>query len=84
MNTTENYRQLGKAITYEAIREFIEKEDKPKEQAKIIRQLRSGYMDLISGGLSVILAEKLETNPEPICARVRKEEEERKKNDYRN
>lgn len=72
----ENYRQLGRAITYEAIKEFAEEKNNPKRQHKIIKELRSKHMDLVSEGLSVILADKLETNPNEICDRVKKLEEE--------
>lgn len=76
MNTTENYRQLGKAITYEAIKEFAEEKNNPKKQDKIIKELKTPYMSLISEGLSVIAAEKLEANPTEICDRVKKMEED--------
>lgn len=78
MNTTDNYRQLGKAITYEAIKEFAEEKNNPKKQHTIIKQLKTPYMSLVSEGLSVILAEKLETNPTEICDRVKKMEEDEK------
>lgn len=67
-----NYRQLGASITYQAIRDFITAEYEPKKQAVIIKQLRSPWMDLISNGLSPILADKLETNPKEICDRVKR------------
>jgi hypothetical protein len=73
---TENYRQLGMKITYESIREFIEENGHPKKQGVIIKQLKTPYMNFISNGLSVILAEKLETNPTEVCDRVKKLDEE--------
>ena len=79
MDTRENYRQLGKAITYQAIRDFAKKDDNPEEQQKIIKELRSGYMHLVSEGLSDIVADKLETNPNALCDRVKKDEEEEKR-----
>jgi hypothetical protein len=68
----KGYKQLGMAITYEAIEEFIEDNGHPRKQAAIIKQLKTPYMDFISNGLSVILAEKLETNPTEVCERVKK------------
>ena len=67
-----NYRQLGAAITYQAIRDFITANHNHKKQATIIKHLKSPWMDFISDGLSTILAEKLERNPKEICDRVKK------------
>ena len=72
MDINNNYRQLGASITLQAIRDFIEARHEPKKQAAIIKQLRSPYMELISDGLSPMLAEKLETRPREVCNRVKK------------
>ena len=72
MDINHNYRQLGATITYQAIRDFIEAKSEPKKQTVIIKQLKSPYMDLISNGLAPILAEKLESNPNEVCDRVKK------------
>ena len=77
------YKELGMRITYEAIKEFNEirkeinrefnderKKVIAKKQKAIIKQLRSPYMSFISNGLSRLLADKLETNPEEVCTRV--------------
>lgn len=69
---TENYKQLGATITYQAILDFIKAKDSPRKQAAIIKQLKTPYMDLISGGLAPILAEKLQNNPQEICDRVKR------------
>ena len=76
MEIINAYRSLGKAIVYEAIKEFAEEKNNPKMQHKILKDLRSPYMDFVSEGMSVIVAEKLETNPDEICDRVRRFEEE--------
>lgn len=76
MEIINAYRSLGKAIVYEAIKEFAEEKNNPKMQQKILKDLRSPYMDFVSEGISVIVAEKLATNPDEICDRVRRFEEE--------
>lgn len=76
MEIINAYRSLGKAIVYEAIKEFAEEKNNPSMQRKILKDLRSPYMDFVSEGMSVIVAEKLETNPDEICDRVRRFEEE--------
>lgn len=72
----ECYKELCMRITYESIEEFIEKYGKEKAQNKIIKELKSPWMKFVSNGLSIILAEKLETNPAEICDRVKRLDEE--------
>lgn len=68
----ENYRQLGAAIGLQAVKDYAV--ETPAMQKKIIKDLRSEYMELITQGASVFLAEKLETDPDEIIDRVRKME----------
>lgn len=79
-------RQLACAITMQAVRDyFIKKEYKTvkkteemfdKKRKEIIKDLRSAYMDMLSNGQSVLVAEQLEKHPEEIAVRLHKYEEE--------
>lgn len=65
MNTTENYRQLGFKVALRAGIDYFQTASK-KKRAEILRDLRSSWMDFITNGLSVALAEKLETSPTTV------------------
>ena len=79
-------RQLASAIILQAVRDyFIKKEYKTvkkteemfdKKRKEIIKDLRSAYMDMLSNGQSIIVAEQLEKHPEEIAVRLHKYEEE--------
>ena len=75
MDTTKNYEQLGYAIAYQATKDFFRTKSE-KTKAKILKDLKSPYMDLLTNGLSAILAEKLETNPDEVKARIKRQEKE--------
>lgn len=70
MNNIDNYRQLGMAVTLQSLKDFIEAD--PIEQKAIIADLRTPYMEFLSNGLSVPLADRLEKNPTEICNRIKK------------
>ena len=65
MNTTENYRQLGFAVTLKAAKDYVKTGSK-KRREEIIKDLRSPWMQYISDGLSIKLADRLETNPKEV------------------
>lgn len=79
-------RQLASAIILQAVRDyFIKKEYKTvkkteemfdKKRKEIIKDLCSAYMDMLSNGQSVLVAEQLEKHPEEIAVRLHKYEEE--------
>lgn len=79
-------RQLASAIILQAVKDyFIKKEYKTvkkteemfdKKRKEIIKDLRSAYMDMLSNGQSVLVAEQLEKHPEEIAVRLHKYEEE--------
>ena len=79
-------RQLACTIILQAVRDyFIKKEYKTikkteemfdKKRKEIIKDLRSAYMDMLSNGQSVLVAEQLEKHPEEIAVRLHKYEEE--------
>ena len=80
--TDKNIHDLACAIVLQAVRDYFTKDkykskDKtektfPKKQKRILKDLRSEYMNFITDGLSVVVAEKLESNPKEIRARLRK------------
>lgn len=74
MNTNNNYRQLGYAIAIQALRDYFNAPTKKRQI--ILRELKSTWMDFITNGLSVILAEKLEKNPKEVYRNFKKIEEE--------
>lgn len=67
-------RNLVCAIIMQAVRDYLRSASKKK--ALILKDLRSPYMDMISNGMSVIVAEQLELHPEEIRARLCKMPEE--------
>ena len=76
--TTEQYsvnaRQLVAAIMLNATRDYCRTDSEATRNA-ILKDLRSYYMDFISNGMSVIVANQLEKDYEAIKARIMNEEE---------
>ena len=72
MDTINNYKQLGYAVVIQAIKDYIEAEHSPKKQRAIIKQLRSPWLDWLSNGLSVQLADRLKTNARETYDRLKK------------
>ena len=68
------YRQLACAITHQAVRDYIDATERGKKA--ILRDLRSKYMDFITDGTSLVVADALEKHPKEIEARIRKQEME--------
>lgn len=68
MNTLKNYKQLGYAIALQAAKDY--EKDNPKERQRIIRELRGEYMDFITNGLSILLADALLRDSSGICRRI--------------
>lgn len=60
-----NYNELGCAVTLRAAKDFF-RTKKEERKKKIIKDLKSSWMDYISRGNSIILAEKLEHNPDEV------------------
>ena len=69
-NTDRNIRELACAIIMQAVRDYFRSSTAKK--AVIIKDLRSDYMDTITEGLSVVVAEQLEKHPEEIRERMQK------------
>ena len=78
-------RNLACAIVLQAVRDyFTKKEYKTKAKTEemfikkrktILKDLRSSYMNLITQGTSVVVADQLEKHPEEIAARMRQNHE---------
>ena len=67
-----NIRNLTCAITMQAVKDYFASGVTPKKQQTILRELRAPWMDFITNGLSVVVAEQLEKNPKEIRERVRR------------
>lgn len=67
------YKNLGCAIAFQAAKDYF-CEDKYGKKA-IIKDLNSPYMDNMTSGLSLILAEQLKKNPDTIAKRINMWEE---------
>ena len=63
-------RNLVCAIMMQAARDYLRSAEKKREL--ILKDLRSPYMDMLSNGMSIAVAEQLEKHPEEIRARLRK------------
>lgn len=72
----ENYKALACAVTTQAIKDYFDKGIERSEKKKIIKDLKSPWMDWLTGGLSVLAARQLKTNPGAICRKLRKHEKE--------
>lgn len=80
-----NIRNLACAIVLQAVRDYFTKEEYKtekkteemfaKKRKTILKDLRSSYMNLITQGTSIIVAEQLELHPEEIAARMRQHHE---------
>lgn len=70
-----NARQLFMTVVHRAVVDYCRSASESRKAA-ILKELRSKYMDCVSDGMSVIVAEQLEKNCDIIRARILKEEEE--------
>jgi hypothetical protein len=68
-------RNLACAIIMQAVKDYFDANGKPKKQKIILKELRSKWMDFITNGTSVIVAEQLELHPEEIRERLQKHRE---------
>jgi hypothetical protein len=69
--TDPNIRNLACAICLRAARDYFSNTITPKDQKKILHELRSEWMRFITEGTSVVIAEQLEKNPEAIRERIK-------------
>lgn len=68
-------RNLACAITMQAVRDYFAPNATDKKRREILKDLRSQWMDFITDGLSITIANQLEKNPDEIRERVRREVE---------
>lgn len=67
--TDSAIRTLAAAVTLQAVRDYFSNHS---ERKKILKDLRSSWMDNFTDGQSLIVAEQLENHPDEIKARLRK------------
>ena len=72
MNDT-GIKNLIAAITLQAVRDYFQATDDGKQF--ILVELRSPWMQMLTNGQSVVVAEQLEKHPEEIAARLRQHKE---------
>lgn len=75
-------RELACAIMLQAAKDYFIKEKYKtekkteamfiKKRKTILEDLRSSYMDLLSNGTSIVVAEQLELHPDEIAERLNK------------
>lgn len=70
--TDANIRNLAAAITLQAVKDYFDATGEPKQQNAILKELRSPYMDLLTNGTSLAVADQLEKNPKEIAERLNK------------
>lgn len=68
-------RELSCAITMQAVRDYFAPKVTAKKRRIILRELRSEWMNFITNGTSVAVADQLEKNPEAIAERMRRHHE---------
>lgn len=71
--TDANIRNLACAILMQAAKDYLY--TTPEKQAVILKDLRSPYMDLLTNGTSIAVADQLELHPEEIRERLRRDSE---------
>lgn len=64
-------RNLACAICMQAAKDYFATEN-PDERKVILKDLRSKYMEFITNGTSVAVADQLEMNPNEIRDRMRR------------
>ena len=72
----EEIRSLGAAICYQAVKDYCHPEATKAMKKKILKDLRSGYLDALTNGTASVVAEQLETNEWEIKKRIRKMKED--------
>jgi hypothetical protein len=63
----KNYRQLGCAVAIQAMKDYFRVCE--ANQKIILKELRSAWVDWLTDGLSLELANQLEANPEKVKKR---------------
>ena len=74
MNTIDNYKQLGCAVAIQEAKDYAA--SSPARRRVIIKDLRSDYMELITGGIASMLADALRRDYKSVVRRIKNMEEE--------
>ena len=69
--TNEAIRRLAAAVTMQAVRDFFRTKSEKSRKA-ILKDLRSHWMDMLTNGTSINVAEQLEKHPAEIAERLRR------------
>lgn len=69
--TDESVRRLAAAVTMQAVKDYFKTRSDTKRQT-ILKDLRSPWMDLLTNGTSINVAEQLEKHPAEIKERLRR------------
>ena len=75
----QNYKNLGCAIAIQAAKDCLSIEGRltsPQKRAAIIKDLRSDYMNFITGGISSILADALKRDYKAVVRSLKNSEVE--------
>ena len=73
MNTNYNYKNLGAGIVLQAVKDYFGTSSREMKRA-ILKDLRSNHLNQLSDGMSLVAADQLETHPEEIAQRLKREE----------
>lgn len=77
MNNTKSteihYKNLAFAICLQAVRDYCKPTTSKAMRKVILKDLRSAWMDFITGGTSLTVADELEKNLDEITDRVRRQ-----------
>ena len=74
MNNSD-VRNLACAITLQAAKDYFATGVTQAKRQAILKELRSSWMDFITDGTSIAVADQLELRPDEIRARLRRDEE---------
>lgn len=61
-------KNLGAAIIMQAVKDYFEATT--HQQKAIIKDLKSDWLDFITNGTSIVVADRLKSNPEDIRRRL--------------
>jgi hypothetical protein len=67
---SKEIRSLAAATMLQAVRDYFEYEFNPEMQKMVLKDLRSSWMDLLTGGMSLTVADQLEKNSNEIRQRI--------------
>ena len=70
------YKNLGCAIAIQAAKDYAAVDATPQKRAHIIRQLRSPYMEFVTGGIAPMLADALKRDHKAVVTRIYHMEED--------